>query len=806
PVWGCDINGHNEEGHPPKSFTNAEIMDQISKVYKQMDLFNLISAPNPAIVKTGTRQRAAHKVPLLTVTASWVIDMEDVVVTSTSSNTTTTEVAPKVNLEREVTAMGPLVNKRRRKRDQSEMEANAPPKVLRTDHASVRPESHTRGGKSLAAMGLGASSTIPTPIPQETPADVIGPDPLSYARPQSIPKRDIAQYVGFTFPPSLYAAESTFVLRLIFVLGLGLLRISIPIGFFDAPRAVFHSGMLSTKGITSTAAKHVSVVASFMTSRPRSLRMESRRRVFRPRVQRILSFPLGFLGVFSKIQPGLDFFSLFTSCLLHDDWQDVFVVLFPEVLDVHPRTLHKEINTVNLIVGADPTIRLRRETKLEGSIAEGYVAEEALTFCSRYLKGVETRFNRRDRNEDGLNPTDKFQRVVWFVLDNSPEIEADIVAYKNKFPNNNAKEEFPPWFDHQLEEILELTYIGNRKVVLFRCKWFDTSNSSARSKRCVINQGIMHILTDRDSYRDQQYILATQARQVFYLEDPARRLAHWKVVEYVHHRKIWHRTVVESDQDVIHDRSLSDVALSACLPALEYTVLSNDESTEVDASPDNEVRDEEGDDFIDDEVDVVSHSLIDDDDEDDDASDDEVDPAIMACVAPRAHGGMRVVTHLYLPRGYLAYVKGQRGETNLKALKNALRRNKGLPLSVGFDYKDQKSLRPIGDNASYLSSLIGEIVKTLPLDCDSWEDVPPTAKVSIMPTIHGYFDLEPHFNDKTLVTVRKNTSTVGSFVKLGLQQSIKKQYRQYKNRCKTEWFSSNDSVEEAKRQPPSAKD
>ncbi|GJY70641.1 hypothetical protein Tco_0474344 [Tanacetum coccineum] len=194
-----------------------------------MDLFNLISVPNPARVKTGTRQHAAHEVPLLTATASRVIDMEDVIATSSSSgtpaaidkspldflnedpppmitnqdetesqipaetsreappvqDTTTTEVAPEVNLEREVTAMRPLVNKRHRKRDQSETEANAPPKVLRTDHAFVRPESHTRGGKSLAVMGLGAGSTVSTPILQETPADVIGPDPLSYARPQS---------------------------------------------------------------------------------------------------------------------------------------------------------------------------------------------------------------------------------------------------------------------------------------------------------------------------------------------------------------------------------------------------------------------------------------------------------------------------------------------------------------------------------------------------------------------------------------------------------------------------------------------
>ena len=36
----------------------------------------------------------------------------------------------------------------------------------------------------------------------------------------------------------------------------------------------------------------------------------------------------------------------------------------------------------------------------EGSIAEGYVAEEALTFCSMYLQDVQTRFNRPERNED----------------------------------------------------------------------------------------------------------------------------------------------------------------------------------------------------------------------------------------------------------------------------------------------------------------------------------------------------------------------------------------------------------------------
>ena len=34
----------------------------------------------------------------------------------------------------------------------------------------------------------------------------------------------------------------------------------------------------------------------------------------------------------------------------------------------------------------------------EGSIAEGYLAEKCMTFCSRYLEDIETRFNRPSRN------------------------------------------------------------------------------------------------------------------------------------------------------------------------------------------------------------------------------------------------------------------------------------------------------------------------------------------------------------------------------------------------------------------------
>ena len=143
---------------------------------------------------------------------------------------------------------------------------------------------------------------------------------------------------------------------------------------------------------------------------------------------------------------------------------------------------------------------VRNKAKPEGSIAEGYVAEEALTFCSRYLKDdVETRFNRLGRNDDGLpEQADKFQvfrsvckltgrmkdtrlttdvrqAFVWFVLNNSPEVDADILAYREYVssllyfqktyfsmtcPNimnfcrespDNVETSFPPWFNHKVD-------------------------------------------------------------------------------------------------------------------------------------------------------------------------------------------------------------------------------------------------------------------------------------------------------------------------------------------------------------------
>nr|GEW86420.1 hypothetical protein [Tanacetum cinerariifolium] len=179
---------------------------------RDMDLFNLICAPNPTKVKIGTRPRVAHEVPLLTVTASRVIEMEDTVAATDSSRIPSTierlpldfanenpsqqstrgdgtedqdqeTVAPEVPPPKNNAAKGGMMG----------VDANEPPKVLRKDHADSRPTLSTVGGKYLASMGLQMGSTFPVPTPYKTPADVSDPEPLSFANPQSIPKQDVVQ-------------------------------------------------------------------------------------------------------------------------------------------------------------------------------------------------------------------------------------------------------------------------------------------------------------------------------------------------------------------------------------------------------------------------------------------------------------------------------------------------------------------------------------------------------------------------------------------------------------------------------------
>jgi hypothetical protein len=90
---------------------------------------------------------------------------------------------------------------------------------------------------------------------------------------------------------------------------------------------------------------------------------------------------------------------------------------------------------------------VRNRAKPEGSIAEAYVVDECVSYCSRYLTNIETRFNKEDRNNDGKRVTSpnelsifstaakgfgasklnlydsEYDQMAWCVLDNCREVD-----------------------------------------------------------------------------------------------------------------------------------------------------------------------------------------------------------------------------------------------------------------------------------------------------------------------------------------------------------------------------------------------
>ena len=47
----------------------------------------------------------------------------------------------------------------------------------------------------------------------------------------------------------------------------------------------------------------------------------------------------------------------------------------------------------NRAISQDIKVVFRNKARSEGSIAEAYIADEYLTFCSKYLDDIETKFN-----------------------------------------------------------------------------------------------------------------------------------------------------------------------------------------------------------------------------------------------------------------------------------------------------------------------------------------------------------------------------------------------------------------------------
>ncbi|GKE41884.1 hypothetical protein Tco_1469168, partial [Tanacetum coccineum] len=203
-------------------------------------------------------------------------------------------------------------------------------------------------------------------------------------------------------------------------------------------------------------------------------------------------------------------------------------------------------------------------------------------------------------------------------------------------------------------------------------------------------------------------------------------------------------------------------------------------STEVEAPPPPVIHVVDDDDFIDEEDDVP-YDLADSDDEvrANHDVDDEVDT--MTSVA-RGHGGdgggdpPRAPRRLGSSCERNTSKRDKRGVTGNYELKKAVEKY-GIQ-EIEFEWKDQKTMRHIGDNSSWFGNYIGELVSGFPYHYPSWRDIDATDRAHIYPNLRHHFKIDHHL-----------AGPQGEDIKRGIEDYFSKRYSGRKNKYKQEMWT-----------------
>ncbi|XP_021850392.2 uncharacterized protein [Spinacia oleracea] len=222
----------------------------------------------------------------------------------------------------------------------------------------------------------------------------------------------------------------------------------------------------------------------------------------------------------------------------------------------------------------------------EGSIAEGYLLWETISFCSRYLESVETIFNRPKRNEDGVpdinnylygsagrvvgmkknvrvddkilkqahryvllhsdemkpaNNLDdstkegKLRKALAYGLSNRGKRMKSVIINVYKFDTVDRErsrktqnsgiilEADGQEYYGKLNDILELDYYGSFKVLMFRCDWVDVRRGVKTYSNGRIRVNFSKLMHTGQNLDDDPFIFSSQAKQVFYIEDEIQK-------------------------------------------------------------------------------------------------------------------------------------------------------------------------------------------------------------------------------------------------------------------------------------------
>ncbi|XP_077237173.1 uncharacterized protein LOC143878834 [Tasmannia lanceolata] len=180
---------------------------------------------------------------------------------------------------------------------------------------------------------------------------------------------------------------------------------------------------------------------------------------------------------------------------------------------------------------------VRNRNYVEGSIAEDYLAEECLNFCSRYLEGVESKMNRDKRNDEDVRteieegfsnfsisgrPIGKVSTLTLeeraieqahrYVLFNceavGPFLNTHITEVRRNNPRarpmdieRNHKNGFSDWFKAHVETLHE----SRSEQISEKLRWLSgRPNCIVRSYKGYVINGIRFHTKDREQQRKTQ--------------------------------------------------------------------------------------------------------------------------------------------------------------------------------------------------------------------------------------------------------------------------------------------------------------
>nr|GEU90954.1 hypothetical protein [Tanacetum cinerariifolium] len=359
---------------------------------------------------------------------------------------------------------------------------------------------------------------------------------------------------------------------------------------------------------------------------------------------------------------------------------------------------------------------VRNKAKPKVSIAEGYVAEEALTFSSNYFQDVTTKFNRPDLIRIDHQ---ELKKVIWYVLHNSPEIDTYRFKFKSQFANKDMKEEFLGWFGSQIRQRHVDKDPGvSASIELFALACGPTLNPISVNSCVVI--GVRFVVHGRDERR------TTQNSSICSPGEEGEM--YYDIID-----------IYEYD-DIINDEDV-----------LPYDLADSDDEDLVNVDDDDGMS-----------ADVArGHG-------DNGGSDDRLPPHQLA-------GGCRGKG---TRKSNLGGRKASRMNTHKETRNLGLRKimDELGPQPIWFEWKDSGMIFPLGEHSSHWANLLGEIMMEFPMHFGSWRSIPSEQKVGVLRKIRTQFDLKPHMQSELWPEIKKSIDQHLGKIYTENKSSLKRDY------------------------------